>query len=98
METPTVDYMCFQMGPLQSIFLLCVNVMNRLKRVYLDHFITNSVNSGDQAQTALVIDGMSCVKLRILMGLSPSIQIAGKRETANIICRVHRTLRRVRMF
>ena len=29
--TPEVDYMCFQMGPLRSIFLLCVNVKIRLK-------------------------------------------------------------------
>ena len=48
-----LDYMCFQMGPLPSIFQLCANFMIRLKRVYLDHFIPKLVNSGDRVQTAI---------------------------------------------
>ena len=52
LDTPIVDYMCFQMRPLQSVFLLFVNFVIQLKWVYLDHFIPKSVNSGDRVQTA----------------------------------------------
>ena len=52
METPTVDYMCFQIVPLRLIFRLCVSFKIRL--VYLDHFIPKSVNWGERVQTTLV--------------------------------------------
>ena len=53
LENTTVDYMCFQVVPLRSIILLCVNYTIRLKWVYLDHFIPKSVNLGERVHTAL---------------------------------------------
>ena len=48
MYTPTLDYMGFQMGPPLSIFQFGTIFTINLKRVYLDYFISNSANLGDQ--------------------------------------------------
>ena len=47
LETPTVDYMCFQMLPLRSIFLLCVSYNIWLKIGLFRPFYPNFIDSGE---------------------------------------------------
>ena len=53
LETPILNYICFQMEPLRSIsYYVSVTKLGRIW-VYLDPFIPKSVESGDRVQTAL---------------------------------------------
>ena len=63
------------MGPLPSIFYLCVNFTIRLKRVYLYHLIPKLVNSGDRVQTA--VDNVILAMLKQVdctMSVRPSVR------------------------
>ena len=63
--------MCFQMGPLGSIFLSCLNFTIRLKWVYLYHFIPKSVILGERVQTALATGKLSLSRLFLIFFSNP---------------------------
>ena len=53
LETLTVEYIWFHMGPLRYILLLCVSYKIRMNIGLFIPFIPNLVDSGDQVQIEL---------------------------------------------